>query len=63
MVKILNTTATRLSRRRLNGRLDVTRDFFVFAVDLRLEDLDADLRAAMGYERYRKLRDAGLTAG
>lgn len=62
MVKILNAAAKRLNRHRLGGHLNVTQDFFVYAVDLELEDLDANLRAALGKERYRKLRDSGLTA-
>lgn len=62
MVKILNATAKRLNRRRLGDHLNLTQDFFVYAVDLELEDLDANLRAALGKARHRKLRDAGLTA-
>lgn len=63
MVKILNAAAKRLNRRRLGDHLNVTQDFFVYAVDLELEDLDANLRAALGKERCRQLRDGGLTAG
>ncbi len=61
-VKLLNATAKRLNRAGLGDHLDVTEDFFVYAVDLELEQLDANLRAALGAQRYRRLSAAGLTA-
>jgi YD repeat-containing protein len=61
-VKLLNATAKRLNGAGLGDHLDVTEDFFVYAVDLELEELDANLRAALGAQRYRKLTAAGLTA-
>lgn len=61
-IKILNAAAKRLDRAPLGDHLNVTEDFFVYAVDLELEDVDANLQAVLGKERYRKLLDAGLTA-
>ena len=60
--KLLNSTAKRLNQSSLSDYLDVTEDFFVYAVDLELEDLDANLRAAVGIARYRELVNAGLTS-
>ena len=61
-VKVLNATAKRLNRGRLGDHLNVTEDFFVYAVDLELEDLAANLRAALDDARYRELVKSGLTA-
>lgn len=52
---MLNATAKRLNRGGLGDHLNVTDDFFVYAVDLGLDDLDANLRAALDDARYREL--------
>ncbi len=61
-VKLLNLTAKRLNQSGLRHHLDATDDFFVYAVDLELEDLDGNLRAALGKARYRELVNSGLTS-
>lgn len=60
--KVLNLTAKRLNRGRLGDHLNVTEDFFVYAVGLELEDLDANLRAALDDALYRELVNSGLTS-